>query len=77
MTLLAVAVGFGRTYAAPMAVGTFSAPIVVHVHGAFAATWILLFIVQPLLVSLRPAPDPSEPRPSGAAGGGGVRVTMV
>lgn len=50
VTLLAVAVGFGRTYAAPMVLGTFRAPAVVHVHGVFAAAWILLFLVQPLLV---------------------------
>ena len=53
VALLAVAVGFGRTYAAPMARGTFVAPRAVHVHGALALAWVLLFAVQPLLVRLR------------------------
>lgn len=50
VTLLAVAVGFGRTYAVPMARGSFTAPLVVHLHGALALAWILLFLAQPLLV---------------------------
>ncbi len=50
VALLAVAVGFGRTYAAPIARGTFSAPFVVHLHGAFAVSWVLLFVLQPLLL---------------------------
>jgi hypothetical protein len=50
VALLAVAIGFGRTYALPVARHTFSAPLVVHVHGAFALSWILLFITQPLLL---------------------------
>jgi hypothetical protein len=37
----------------PIARGTFAAPAVVHVHGAFALAWVLLFIVQPLLVRWR------------------------
>lgn len=53
VALLAVAVGFGRTYAAPMARGTFQAPAVVHLHGALAFAWVLLFAVQPLLVRWR------------------------
>jgi len=52
VALVAVAVGFGRTYAVPLALGTFSAPPVVHIHGAFAVAWVLLFAVQPLLVRL-------------------------
>ncbi len=50
VAVLAVLIGFGRTYALPMARGTFRAPWVVHLHGAFAASWVLLFAVQPLLV---------------------------
>jgi hypothetical protein len=53
VALSAVAIGFGRTYALPMTRGTFSAPPAVHIHGAFAAGWLLLFIVQPLLVRMR------------------------
>lgn len=46
----AVAVGFGSTYAAPMARGTFAGPLAVHVHGVFALSWVALFVAQPLLV---------------------------
>lgn len=53
VALLAVVVGFGRTYAAPMARGTLDIPTIVHVHGALAMAWVLLFIVQPLLVRYR------------------------
>lgn len=52
VVLLAVAIGFGRTYAVPVARGTFAAPVWVHVHGAFAFAWVLLFAAQPLLVRL-------------------------
>ncbi|MEZ4455859.1 MAG: hypothetical protein R2882_04780 [Gemmatimonadales bacterium] len=50
ITLVAVAVGFGRTYAAPMATGVFNGPTILHVHGAFALSWVLLFLSQPLLI---------------------------
>jgi hypothetical protein len=53
VALCAVGVGFGRTYAVPLARGTFDAPAVVHVHGAFAMAWVLLFVAQPLLVRWR------------------------
>jgi hypothetical protein len=53
VALLAVAIGFGRTYAIPLAQGTFSGPRSVHVHGALAMAWILLFVAQPLLVRWR------------------------
>ncbi|HEX7704990.1 MAG TPA: hypothetical protein VF701_00880 [Thermoanaerobaculia bacterium] len=53
VALLAVCVGFGRTYAIPLARKTFEAPTVVHVHGAFAMAWVLLFITQPLLLRWR------------------------
>lgn len=53
VTLLAVAVGFGRTYAAPLARGTFHGPAILHVHGALALSWVLLFLTQPLLIRLR------------------------
>jgi hypothetical protein len=52
IALFAVAIGFGRTYVVPMSRGTFSAPLWVHVHGAFAFAWILLFVAQPMLVRL-------------------------
>lgn len=42
VALLAVVVGFGRTYALPLAQGTFAGPRSVHVHGALAMAWMLL-----------------------------------
>jgi hypothetical protein len=54
--LLVVAFGFGLTYAAPMARGTFSAPWFVHLHGASALAWVLLFIGQAVLVRTRRTP---------------------
>lgn len=53
VTIVAVAVGFGRTYAAPMASGTFRGPTIVHIHGALALCWVLLFLLQPLLIRFR------------------------
>jgi hypothetical protein len=51
--LLVVALGFGVTYAIPMARRTFSAPWFVHLHGAAALGWILLLIAQAKLVRAR------------------------
>lgn len=48
--LLVVALGFSVTYVVPMVRQTFSAPWFVHLHGATALGWILLFIVQARLV---------------------------
>lgn len=53
VALLAVSIGFGRTYVAPLARGTFSAPMWIHLHGALAFGWVLLFVTQPLLVRMR------------------------
>jgi len=51
--LFAVFVGFGKTFIVPVRHGTFSAPAVVYVHGAFAFSWILLFISQASLIHFR------------------------
>lgn len=48
--LFVVALGFGVTYVIPMARRTFSAPWFVHLHGASALSWVLLFIGQASLV---------------------------
>lgn len=53
VAVLAVAIGFSRTYFAPIARGTFSARLILHVHGAFAIAWVLLFATQPVLVRMR------------------------
>ena len=48
--LSVVALGFGVTYVVPMVWRTFSAPWFVHLHGASALSWIVLFICQAKLV---------------------------
>ena len=50
VSLGAMAFGFGRTYVVPLSRRDFEAPLVVHLHGALAVTWVLLFLAQPLLV---------------------------
>jgi hypothetical protein len=46
--------GFGMTYWAPLATGSFPpAPLVVHLHGLVYFSWMLLLIAQPLLVNMR------------------------
>lgn len=54
--LLVIGLGFGVTYALPMARGTFSAPWFVHLHGASALGWVLLLIVQARLVRTHRTP---------------------
>jgi hypothetical protein len=54
--LLAVLLGFLTTYIAPSFRGTFRAPFVVHLHGAFAFGWVALFLVQTLTVKFRRFP---------------------
>jgi hypothetical protein len=51
--LLAVFIGFAKTFIAPVTTGTFSAPNIIYIHGAFALSWILLFFVQTLLINSR------------------------
>jgi hypothetical protein len=54
--LVIVGFGFGWTYAVPMVRRSFSAPWYVHLHGATALAWVLLFIGQPMLVRSRRTP---------------------
>lgn len=54
--LLVVALGFGVTYALPMARGTYAAPWTVHLHGACALSWVLLLIAQAQLVRVQRTP---------------------
>lgn len=51
--LLAAMIGFGKTFFLPVAAGTFSAPPAIHVHGAFAFAWIILFVIQTSLIHFR------------------------
>ncbi len=48
--LLAVLIGFAKTFIIPVATNHFSAPTIIHVHGTFAFAWILLFLVQTSLI---------------------------
>ena len=50
IALGAVAVGFSTTYIGPMARRDFHAPVIVHLHGLFALSWIVLFATQTFLV---------------------------
>ena len=75
--LFAVTVGFGRTYIVPMARGTFTAPAVVHIHGAFAMAWVLLFVVQPLLVRWRKLRVHRQLGRAGLPLAVGVTLTMI
>jgi len=46
--------GFGMTYLAPLARGTFPpAPPIVHLHGLVFFSWMILLVLQPLLVNTR------------------------
>ncbi|TVZ60180.1 hypothetical protein NA63_2730 [Flavobacteriaceae bacterium MAR_2010_105] len=48
--LLAVAIGFAKTFIGPVSSGSFSAPNVVYIHAALAFSWVLLFFVQTVLI---------------------------
>ena len=48
--LAAVLIGFSKTFIFPVATGTFNAPWIVYVHGAFTFAWVVLFLVQALLI---------------------------
>ncbi len=57
LAFLGIAItGFSTTFFMPLARGTFSAPLVVHVHGALLFSWLLLLITQALLVRHRRLP---------------------
>ncbi len=43
--LLAVLVGFAKTFIIPVAAGSFKAPFSIHLHGAFAFGWVILFVI--------------------------------
>ena len=51
---LAIAlIGFSTTFFLPLARGQFSAPPVIHLHGALLFGWLILFIVQSALIQGR------------------------
>jgi hypothetical protein len=51
--LLAVFVGFAKTFIIPVAAGRFKAPFSVHLHGAFAFGWVILFVIQASLIRFK------------------------
>ena len=51
-----VLIGFSTTYIIPMARRSFSAPWVVHLHGASAVGWVLLLILQARIVRTQRTP---------------------
>ena len=51
--LLAVLIGFAKTFIIPVSTNSFSAPLLIHIHGAFAFGWILLFLTQTSLIHFR------------------------
>lgn len=51
--LAAVLIGFARTFIIPISNGSFKAPTIVHIHGAFAFGWIFLFLIQTSLIHFR------------------------
>lgn len=51
--LLAALIGFAKTFFIPVAKGSFEAPVIIHVHGAFAFAWIFLFVIQTSLIHFR------------------------
>src|SRR5690606_984622 len=51
---LAIAlIGFSTTFFIPLARGTFSAPPIIHLHGALLFGWLFLFILQSSLIHRR------------------------
>lgn len=48
--LLAVLIGFSKTFIIPVSKGSFTAPIIIYIHGAFAFSWISLFFIQATLI---------------------------
>jgi len=75
--LLAVLIGFGNTFIIPVTKGTFSAPPIVHIHGAFAFSWIILFLIQTSLIHYRRYRLHRTLGYSGIVIAAGVMTTMV
>ena len=48
-----VLTGFSRTFFLPMARGTLSKPLIVHLHGAFFFAWTGLLIAQAVLAATK------------------------
>jgi hypothetical protein len=75
--LLAVLIGFGKTFIVPTVKGTFSAPLIIHIHGAFAFSWIVLFLIQTSLIHYRKYSLHQTLGILGVIIAAGVMVTMI
>ncbi len=75
--LLAVLIGFAKTFFLPVAAGSFSAPLAVHMHGSFAFAWIFLFVVQTGLIHYRKYRIHQLLGCLGLFIAGGLTITMV
>ncbi len=53
VAILVAFIGFSKTFFISVGKGTFTAPWTVHVHGAFAFMWIILFLVQSSLIQFK------------------------
>lgn len=51
--LFAVLVGFATTFIIPVSAGTFKAPFVIYLHGTFAFSWIILYLIQTNLIHFK------------------------
>jgi len=77
VALLAVLIGFAKTFIIPVAAHQFSAPVFIHIHGAFAFAWIFLFFTQTFLIYVHKY---SVHQALGFAGlfiSAGVMITMI
>jgi len=75
--LFAVLIGFAKTFIIPTVEGTFKAPLIIHIHGAFAFSWILLFLIQTSLIHYRKYNIHQYLGVLGIFIAGGVMVTMI
>lgn len=48
--LFAVLAGFLKPFILPVTNGNFKAPLIIYVHGLFAAIWVILFVIQSTLI---------------------------
>lgn len=51
--LFAVLIGFAKTFIMPVSAGSFKAPFVIYLHGAFAFSWIILYLTQTNLIHFK------------------------
>lgn len=77
VALLVALIGFSKTFFYPLSQGSFKAPWPVHLHGAFAFAWIILFVVQTALIHRRNYSTHQFLGILGVIIAAGVYITMV